>query len=65
MTFRNRCKPRTQEQANCWAQELDDFCSRGIKRRITNHKQAFIVAEELDYWIMNNAYTKGINHEKV
>lgn len=55
-TFRDRCKPRTQEQAEAWADELDKFLDGGDPkgRRIKSYTQADIVAEELDKWIASS-----------
>jgi hypothetical protein len=52
MKFSKRCRPRTQDQANAWADELDEFRLNGISPRIRNTRQADIVAETLDDWII-------------
>jgi len=57
MTYRNRIMPRTQEQADAWAEELDNFLTNGSSQRILNKRQMQIVAQELDRWI---AHTKTV-----
>ena len=51
MKFRERARPRTQEQANAWATELDEYLSRGESVRIKTKRHMEIVAQELDSWI--------------
>lgn len=49
--FRNAAIPRTQEQADAWAEALDNFVCHNDQSRIHNARQADIVADELGKWI--------------
>lgn len=56
--FRERIRIDTQEQADAWAQELNDFLLGKPTPRIKNKRQANMVAEALDKWIAKHYPTK-------
>ena len=52
MTYRDRCRPRTQAQADAWAEALDLWLTgRSTHGQIVNQRQDDTVAQELDRWI--------------
>lgn len=67
MMYRNRVRPHTQDQADAWAHELDEYLFNGKTGRIKNGRDALIVAAELDKWLRayNFVDTKIINSMEV